>query len=127
MVNKINEPNFLNKATQNNAVKKMAYQSYGMNFEAMLKEQLNKNEGLQFSKHAKERAEQRGIEVTNTLMDSLNDAVAKAKSKGAKDIVIIGEKQAFIVNIPNNVIVTTISEKEMKENIFTNIDSAVIL
>lgn len=127
MVNGVNEPNFLNKTTANDTAKKMAYQSYGMNFEAMLKEQFDKTKSLQFSKHAKERVEQRGIEVTNTLMDSLNDAVARAKLKGAKDIVIIGEKEAFIVNIPNNVIVTTISEKEMKENIFTNIDSAVIL
>lgn len=130
MVHKVNQPGHLDatQSLQNNPLKnKMAYQSYGMNFEAMLKEQLNKNEGLQFSKHAKERAEQRGIEVTNTLMDSLNDAVSKARIKGAKDVVIIGEKEAFIINVPNNVVVTTISGKEMKENIFTNIDSAVIL
>ncbi|WP_434084601.1 hypothetical protein [Lacrimispora xylanisolvens] len=34
---------------------------------------------------------------------------------------------AFIVNVPNNTVVTTMSGNEMKENIFTNIDSAVLL
>jgi len=42
-------------------------------------------------------------------------------------VVIISGKGAFIVNITNNTVVTTMSENEMKENIFTNIDSAVLL
>ena len=65
--------------------------------------------------------------MTSTLMDDLNNAVEKAKQKGAKDVVIIGPKEVFIVNVPNNIVVTTLSGAEMKNNIFTKIDSAVIL
>lgn len=100
---------------------------YGMSFEAMLREQLNKNQGLQLSKHARERTVQRGIEVTSEVMDTLNDAVTKAREKGAKDIVIIKQEDVFIVNIPGNVVVTAMSADEVKNNIYTNIDSAVIL
>ena len=99
----------------------------GANFETMLKEQLDKNSPLQFSKHAQERIDQRGIEISRTLLDNIQDAVSKARSKGAKDVVIIDSKGAFIVNIPNNTVVTTMTGSEMKENIFTNIDSAVII
>ena len=99
----------------------------GANFKTMLDEQLAKNSPLQFSKHAQERVEQRGIELTEELLGNLNDAISKARDKGAKDIVIIDARQAFIVNVPNNVVVTTVTEKEMKENVFTNIDSAVII
>ena len=88
---------------------------------------LFRSQEVQFSKHAKERIDQRGIEVTTTLMNDLNNAVEKAKQKGAKDVVIIGPKEVFIVNIPNNIVVTTLSGAEMKNNIFTKIDSAVIL
>ena len=65
--------------------------------------------------------------MTSTLMNDLNNAVAKAKQKGAKDVVVIGPKEVFIVNVPNNIVVTTLSGAEMKNNIFTKIDSAVIL
>ena len=102
----------------------------GVGFEQLLQEriqQTQQTQELQFSKHAKERIDQRGIEMTSTLMNDLNNAVAKAKQKGAKDVVVIGPKEVFIVNVPNNIVVTTLSGAEMKNNIFTKIDSSVIL
>ena len=99
----------------------------GASFETLLQEQLQKNMGLRFSKHAMERVDQRGIALTEDLIDNLTNAVSKARAKGARDVVVIDTKQAFIVNIPNNMVVTTITGHEMKENVFTNIDSAVIL
>ena len=78
-------------------------------------------------KHAAQRVAERGIEVSDRLMSDLNQAVEKAKAKGARDVVIIGKDGAFIVNVPHNLIVTTMNGNEMKENIFTNIDSAVLL
>ena len=99
----------------------------GPSFESLLRERLDGNHPLRFSKHAEERINQRGIEISETLLDNLKGAIEKAREKGAKDVVIIDSKGAFIVNIPNNTVVTTISESELKENIFTNIDSAVII
>jgi flagellar operon protein len=99
----------------------------GASFKTLLDEQLAKNSPLVFSKHAKERVEQRGISLTDDLLSNLTNAVSKARDKGAKDVVVIDTRQAFIVNIPNNMVITTITENEMKENVFTNIDSAVII
>lgn len=129
MINKVNYEQNTTSVKQTQLRNMKAYPGYGMDFEALLRERLNKTPAkeVQFSKHAKERVEQRGIEVTPTLMDSLNEAVNKAREKGAKDVVIIGPNEAFIVNVPNNVVVTTMSGTELKDNIFTNIDSAVIL
>lgn len=114
----------------------------GPDFETLLKNQLEKNRAehnrtednqanpdsaLQFSKHARERAEQRGIQLTEDLRSSLENAVDKARAKGARDVAVIDAKQVFIVNIPNNTVVTAISEPELKDSVFTNIDSAVLL
>lgn len=99
----------------------------GASFETLLKEQLNRNDTLQFSKHAQERVNQRGIQITEGLLENLNNAVSKAREKGAKDVVIFDAQHAFIVNIPNNMVVTTIAGSEIKENVFTNIDSAVMI
>lgn len=107
-------------------------QTIGTDFQSMLHEQLSKNasasdQKVQFSKHAQQRVEQRGIEITDRFMDGLNMAVAKAREKGSKDMVVIDSSGAFIVNVPNNIVVTAINSDEMKENVFTNIDSAVII
>lgn len=96
-------------------------------FAELLQKESDKAQSVQFSKHAAQRVQQRGIEVTDTLMQNLNQAVRKAQEKGAKDVVVIGESGAFIVNVPNNIVVTTMSGAEMKDNIFTNIDSAVLM
>jgi len=99
----------------------------GASFKTLLDEQLSKNSPLMFSKHAQERAEQRGISLTADLISNLSSAVSKARDKGARDVVIIDTTKAFIVNVPNNMVITTITGNEMRENVFTNIDSAVII
>ena len=96
-------------------------------FAGLMQQEIQKENGVQFSKHAEMRIQQRGIEVSADMMDSLNQAVEKARQKGAKDTVIISAQGAFIVNVPNNIVVTTMTEQEMKNNIFTNIDSAVLM
>lgn len=83
--------------------------------------------GVAFSKHAMERAEERGIQVDDTLLSQLSDSVEKAQSKGATNILAFDATRAFIINVPHGRVITTMSQEEMKENIFTNIDGAVIL
>lgn len=96
-------------------------------FKELLQTKIEEKNSLQFSKHSKERIAQRGIEMTHELMAQLNSAAETARTKGAKDVVMIGSQAAFIVNIPNNIVVTAMNGNEMKNNIFTNIDSAVML
>ena len=83
--------------------------------------------GVQFSKHAMQRMQTRGVEMTPGLLSNLNQAVDKARMKGSKDVAVISDKSVFIVNVPNNTVITTMNGLEMKENIFTNIDSAVLI
>ena len=88
-----------------------------------------KQQGAQinFSKHALARAEERGIELTPTLMDKLAGSVEEAQEKGANTILAFDATQAFIINIPYGRVITTMNGDEMKENVFTNIDGAVLL
>lgn len=99
----------------------------GVSFREILQKENGNDKSVQFSKHASQRVQERGIVLNSNMLESLNAAVDKARQKGAKDVVVIGEKGAFIVNVPNNIVVTTMTETEMKENIFTNIDSAVLM
>lgn len=99
-------------------------------FNALLTQQLStarQSAPINFSKHAMERAEERGIQLTPDLMDKLADSVEKAQEKGATNILAFNTTQAFIINVPYGRVITTMSQEEMKENIFTNIDGAVVL
>ena len=93
-------------------------------FGALLRQE---QEGVAFSKHAKARAEARGIEVTPALMDQLASSVERAQAKGATNILAFDATRAFIINVPHGRVITTMSQEEMQENIFTNIDGAVLL
>lgn len=102
----------------------------GGGFGAMLQQELVKSEqpqGVEFSKHAISRAQERGIEVTPDLMDQLAGSVIRAQAKGATNILAMDAEKAFIINVPNAKVITTITQDEMRQNIFTNIDGAVFL
>ena len=82
---------------------------------------------ISFSKHAQSRAAERGIQVDDTLMGQLADSVERAQAKGATNILAFDATRAFIINVPHGRVITTMSQEEMEENIFTNIDGAVLL
>jgi flagellar operon protein len=126
-VNQITNAGTLKLQHAQSALQTRANTGSQVQFAEILQNQTNKAQSVQFSKHAAQRVQQRGIEMTDSLLANLNQAVKKAQAKGAKDVVVIGESGAFIVNVPNNIVVTTMSGAEMKENIFTNIDSAVLM
>lgn len=98
----------------------------GPSFEELLR-QKSTEDGLNFSKHAIRRMNERGIDIDGRTMEQLECAVEGARKKGAKDVAVIGPENIFIVNVPNNTVVTTMSQQDMGDKIFTNIDSAVLM
>ena len=100
----------------------------GGQFGALLRQEIRVAEpAISFSKHAQNRAAERGIQVDDALMDQLADSVERAQAKGATNILAFDATRAFIINVPHGRVITTMSQEEMEENIFTNIDGAVLL
>ena len=115
-----------------NAEKKKAQQTNSVDqssssFGHIFSQTIQQKQSLTFSKHALQRMDSRQIQVSPQLIAQINQAVEKAKSKGIKDALILDGKTAFIVNVPSSTVVTTMSGQEMANNVFTNIDGAVIL
>ena len=97
-------------------------------FGALLNQEIRSAEpAISFSKHAQSRAAERGIQVDDALMGQLADSVERAQAKGATNILAFDATRAFIINVPHGRVITTMSQEEMEENIFTNIDGAVLL
>ena len=82
---------------------------------------------VEFSKHALNRAEERGIQITPDLIDQLKGSMVRAQAKGATNILAMDAEKAFIVNIPNAKVITAITQDEMKDRVFTKLDGAVFL
>ena len=81
---------------------------------------------LRFSKHALERLQRRGIELDGATMQRLDEGVARAAGKGARDSLVLVDGTAFVVSVRNQTVITAVGTEHMKDSVFTNIDSAVI-
>ena len=81
---------------------------------------------MRFSAHALQRAERRGIDLSPVTLGRLNDGVDRAAGKGARASVVFVDQTAFVVSVPNRTVITAVDREHMKQQVFTNIDSAVI-
>jgi flagellar operon protein len=95
----------------------------GVSFADVFKEKVN---DLKFSAHAQTRMKSRNIDVSPSMMVKLTNAVDSAQKKGSKNSLVLFPDAAFIVNITNRTVVTAMDGENIRENIFTNIDSTVL-
>ena len=100
--------------------------SESLSFEEILQKTQQEGE-VKFSKHAANRLNDRNIELTEEQLERLNDGTKMAGEKGIKESLVLVDELAFIVNTRSNTVITALTQGETKENIFTNIDGAVII
>jgi flagellar operon protein len=81
---------------------------------------------VEFSGHALQRVQRRGIELGPATLERLQSGVDRAAGKGARESVIFVDGTAFVVSIRNRTVITAVDRDHMKDHVFTNIDSAVI-
>ena len=80
----------------------------------------------QFSRHALDRVQRRGIDLDQSTLQRLGDGMSRASAKGARNAVVFVDNTAFVANVPSNTVITAVGSEHMREHVFTNIDSAVI-
>lgn len=122
MINKIqnHRSQQLNNSNVNQRIKA------GIDFNSVLKS-IQQEKELKISGHAMDRLKERQIELSKNDLDSLKSAVENIRNKGGKEALILYNNIAFITSIRNNTIITAVDKDSLKENVFTNIDSAMIL
>ncbi|MGN0437922.1 MAG: TIGR02530 family flagellar biosynthesis protein [Lachnospiraceae bacterium] len=91
------------------------------------KDVANNQSDLVFSKHANERLLSRNINLNEEQMVRLNQGVLKAREKSINESLVMMDNIAFIVNVKNNTVVTAMDQETNDNNVFTNIDGAVIV
>ncbi len=99
----------------------------GYSFEKVLSAELGKKELVKISAHAEKRLLERNVAFNGEDMRKIEGAMEMAASKGARESLLMYGDVALVASIKNKTIITAMGEKDMKEHVFTNIDSAVII
>lgn len=82
---------------------------------------------LKVSGHAQTRLQSRNIQMGKAEWERVMSGVDKAAAKGAKESLVLMDDVALVVSIKNKTVITAVDKERLKENVFTNIDSAVIV
>ena len=131
MVNSKIKTNLIPQVSKLPAKKKAEASSAVSNseFNQIFQEKLDpkKKEGLQISKHAQKRIEDRSLDFDQNEFLKLREAIGKLKDKGGKDSLVVTDKAAYIVDVSQEKVVTAMNKDDMSENVFTKIDSTLFI
>ena len=94
-------------------------------FSDVLKDTVNKKEGFTVSKHASLRLNE--IDLTNEDMKEIERGFKIAEDKNTKNTKKLYKNVALIASVENRTLITAVDKNRTNENIFTNIDSVVLL
>lgn len=82
---------------------------------------------LKVSSHAQTRLQSRNIDLDADAWARVMNGVDKAAAKGAKESLVLVDDAALVVSIKNRTVITAVDRSSLKDNVFTNIDSAVVV
>jgi flagellar operon protein len=99
---------------------------HSKDFQSILQQKILDKPSVKFSGHALERLRSREIQFDAECEAKLGEAVERLAEKGGRESLVIMGDLALIVSVRNRTVITAIDGEHIKDNVFTNIDSAVI-
>jgi len=99
----------------------------GASFKSVFEEKLKESSEIKFSAHAQERLRTRNIPFGEDDINRLKTGIQQLAQKGGRESLVLMDQSAFVVNVPNRTVITAIGSESLRNNVFTNIDSAVIV
>ncbi len=82
---------------------------------------------VSFSAHALERLRQREIALGVKELDRISEAMDRLRLKGGSASLLLYGDMALVASVRNNTIITAMDRSQMRDHVFTGIDSAVII
>lgn len=96
-----------------------------ISFKEVLDKVSKVDNGYKVSKHAEERL--KDLNFSESDMQNIQQGFKLAENKGAKNSLLLYKDVALITSIENKTIITAVDKNRAQDNVFTNIDSVVIL
>ncbi len=110
---------------QNNSGQTASKENSQVNFNNILSNKISEQKPLFFSKHASMRLSARDITLSPDQLRRVESGVDKALEKGINDSLVLVDNVALVVNVKSKTVITAMNKEN--DNIFTNIDGAVIV
>lgn len=99
-------------------------QGQGQGFAAALEQALAP---VNFSAHASQRLDQARRQLTPAELARVAAGLDRVAAKGGKETLMLLGDLALVVSVPNRTVITAVEQGRMKDHVFTNIDSAVVV
>lgn len=96
-------------------------------FKEALNSQIDKANSFTISNHAAERLKSRNINLSESDMRNINSAINRAENKGCRESALLYKDTVLITSIKNRTVITVLNKNSGSDNVFTNIDSLVIV
>lgn len=96
-------------------------------FKDALSSEINRDTSFTISNHAAERLKSRNINLSEKDMNNINSAINKAENKGCSESALLYNDTVLITSIKNRTVITAVDKNLSNDNVFTNIDSLVIV
>ncbi len=88
---------------------------------------LSKATAVKVSKHAQQRLIDRNIHISDARWQEISQKMNEAKGKGITDAIVVTDDTSLVVSTKNNTVVTALTNEEASNQIFTNINGAIVL
>jgi flagellar operon protein len=82
---------------------------------------------ISLSVHASRRIKERNLNFDSAEYLKLQQAFEKLRNKGGRDSLVITDRAAYILDVNKNTVVTAMDKANLSENVFTKIDSTLIM
>jgi flagellar operon protein len=96
-------------------------------FAEVLKSRLEVRSDVRFSAHALRRLEDRDIHLSDHDQGRIREAVDQLGAKGGRESLVLMDKLALVVSVPNRTVITAVPTDELDSSVFTQIDSALVV
>ena len=96
-------------------------------FASALESALGQGRGVRFSAHAVQRLSDRNIQLTAADHARIAKSTDAASAKGSREALLLMDRLALIVGVPNRTVITVIEPDAGENTVFTNIDSVVVV
>lgn len=84
-------------------------------------------EKVRFSAHALDRLRSRNIMLSPHDSMRLGHAMDRVAQKGGRESLVLMDNLAFVVSVSNRTVITAVDGSNLHDNVFTNIDSAIMV
>lgn len=91
-----------------------------------MRQATHSNMELSFSWHARQRLQQRSLDLSGDELERLDQAVRVLSRKGGKLALVLLDRLALLISIKNRRVITIAAQEQLEQSVFTNIDSAAV-